>query len=221
MLPRTRTTLCAVAVAMLMFVTIPARAEIVEFTYTGVVTGRTSGVAGTFSSGQPVMIAISIDRQVQGSQPIGTCGMDYHNVITGLTFTIGSYSRPPGPGGISGTIVGNDCSSPPIPNSPSPVGAEAVADYFNVIIADADSPNIGNFVATDLRVNLVDNDAQAFPDVQLPRVMPELSTFETATWSLSFYDAGLNSNGRVVGTLASVVTPAGGSTWGRIKTAYR
>lgn len=216
------------ACALSALLSIPAGAEIVQHTYSGVVTTVTNGsggsldLTGTFSAGQPVMIAISIERTIHGI-PYENGGTIYLSAITGWTFSIGSYVCPPGPNSLSGTIVGNNLPSPPVAANLTMADAvTAVADYFDQNIpGPLHSPMIGNAVSQYLRVDLVDSEATVFADEQIPSVMPDLSEFESKTWSLSFYDAGLNKTGKVSGTLLSDATPASSSTWGRIKAEYR
>jgi len=205
----------------------PVMAEPVTYTFTGVVTSVTNGSNGTlnltrvFANGQSTVFSITVERDIQGIFDGAFGTTVYLSPIYSWTFSIGPYVCPLGPNGITEIWVGNDRPPPP-PLNPAGL-AGSVVDFYYVDISSPNGPTltVENWRSRYLIFQLIDQEAAVFADELQPRMMPDVSEFETATWNLSFTDEATNRWGKVAGTFNTVATPATVSTWGRLKAAYK
>jgi hypothetical protein len=209
-----------VALAALALLVPPAAAEPVQHTYTGIVNSVTDGspgtvdMTGTFSNGQSVTFVMALERSTTGFP--GEGGTLYLNPVTAFTFSIGSYNGTLGLGNQSNVLVTNDYDATPARAS---VPAGAIADYYFWQIPNPNSPMVNGANPVDIEVNMMDAEATQFSNEQLPRVMPDMSDFESTQWAMIFING--TSYGIVSGTLGGVTTPVNASTWGRLKAGYR
>ena len=205
------------AAAVLVLLPTAAAAELVQHTYTGVVTFVSDGafvtldLTGTFSPGQEFTLVTTIDRATPAIPQAPA--LTYPGVVTEWAMSIGSYVRPSGPVTGASTIrmIDDFILTPGTPPD--------IEDEFQLQLPNPGSPTVGVATPTYLLVDLIDDEGTQFDSRELPRTMPDMSNFETATWTLIF--GGEQTSGMVSGTLSDVSTPAVPVSWGRVKAGYR
>jgi len=199
--------LCIAALALL-FDAGSASAEPVTYHMTGIVT-EVSGtlVSSLFSVGDSFVLDLTVERTTVPLPDKQEAAATYLNAGTSLVFDVGSWQC----SGASDNliVVMNDF---PVPQDDGP-------DQFDYDATGLSTQPLGSIIATEFRLTLGDLAGDALSSVEIPRTMPEPSSWETRTFSIAFAE-GLTL-GNVAGTIVTSATPASSASWGAIKNLYR
>jgi len=210
----------AVASLATLFLVPAASAEPVTHHFTGQVTFRTTGGPTTLdlTSVFPLGTAAILDCTIERSTPPSAQDFytaTYIDAVTHLSFSIdtwGGSATPPS----STTTVTND--------QPSPLkGPQTLAAYdqYTAQISGLTALPLGDVQLVSLTYTFDDVQGTVFGSTDLPRVFPDMSTWEGKTLTVLVFSFTQGKSGYLMATMQNVSTPALPSTWGALKGMYR
>lgn len=209
-----------VAFLATLFLVPAASAEPVTHQFTGQVTFRTTGgpttldLTSVFPLGTPTTLDCTIERSTPPSgQDLYTA--TYTDAVTNLSFSVdtwGGSATPPS----STTTVTND-QPPPLK------GPQTLAGYdqYTAQISGLTAPPLGDLMLISLTYTFDDVQGTVFGSTDLPRVFPDMSTWEGKTLTILVFSITQGKSGYLMSTQQNVTTPALPLTWGALKGMYR
>jgi hypothetical protein len=175
-----------------------AQATPTTFAYTGIVQTVVPALSGTFQPGDAFSGSYTFESTTPDTDPSPGFGL-YANAITGLTFTIGSYTG------------GADCSSGScdIAVQDGGPGDCALIDCYIVTVSHPTGPSVEGVLPTSFGLSLLDGSGLALSSDALPLIPPDLSSFPITFFGVNFDDFAFGVEGELTSlTLKATATVA-------------
>ncbi len=194
---RSRAVTCLAALGFALFSALTtAQATPISFAFTGVVQNVAPALSGTFQPGDAFSGSYTFESTTPDTDPSAGLGL-YANAISGLTFTIGSYTG------------GADCSagSCDIAVTDGGPGDCALTDCYVVTVSHPTGPSVEGVLPTSFGLSLLDGSGLALSSDALPLIPPDLSNFPITFFGVNFDDFAFG----VQGQLTSLTLQAAGT----------
>ena len=184
----------------------PARAALVEFSFSGTLTEVNPALSVTFSIGQSFTGTYSFDPNTPNANAPGDPnGASYVGAPQAIQATIGSYQLTLGP------------FPPPIGTGEIDIQTSPQGGKYQVLIYTQGPPTVANFSSTSFALSLLDQTGTALGSTALTAAPPNLAAFQDRTVYFGFSQRlpfGGTETVTATGTLTALTPiPLPGPVW--------